>query len=328
MPELNENPSGTASAVAPAPEPAAANAAPAEGTAQKAGKKAAKEATSSLWTNAWRDLRRRPVFVLSAVIIVLLLAISAFPGWFTDTDPKPGDLTHFLQTPNLGHAFEADWFGYDAQGRSIYARVIYGARASIIVGVVTTLIVTVLGGFVGMMAGYFGGWLDAVLSRLTDIFSGVPILLGSLVILQAFTGRTAWTVSAAIGVLGWTQITRVMRGAVITCKQADYVQAARALGAGSGRILLRHVLPNSLAPVIVVATISLGMYISLEATLSYLGIGIQNGISWGGDISDGSEQIRNALHVLLFPAGFLSVTVLAFIMLGDAVRDALDPKLR
>ncbi|GHF15412.1 MULTISPECIES: ABC transporter permease [Streptomyces] len=317
MPELNDTATARATAtVSPA------------GTGDVTPEKPKKETSNSLWSNAWRDLRRRPVFIVSAVIILLLLAISAFPGWFTDADPKPGDLTHFLQKPNFSHIGDADWFGYDAQGRSIYARVIYGARASIIVGVVTTAIVTVLGMLIGMIAGYFGGWVDAVLSRLTDIFSGVPILLGSLVILQAFTGRTAWTVSAAIGVLGWTQITRVMRGAVITVKQADYVQAARALGAGSGRILMKHVLPNSLAPVIVVATISLGMYISLEATLSYLGIGIQNGISWGGDISDGSEQIRNALHVLLFPAGFLSVTVLAFIMLGDAVRDALDPKLR
>ncbi|WP_414168067.1 ABC transporter permease [Streptoverticillium reticulum] len=317
MPELNDTTTARASATVSS-----------TGTGAAAPEKPKKEVSNSLWANAWRDLRRRPVFIVSAVIILLLLAISAFPGWFTDADPKPGDLTHFLQKPNLSHVGDVDWFGYDAQGRSIYARVIYGARASIIVGVVTTAIVTLLGSFIGMIAGYFGGWLDAVLSRLTDIFSGVPILLGSLVILQAFTGRTAWTVSAAIGILGWTQITRVMRGAVITVKQADYVQAARALGAGSGRILMKHVLPNSLAPVIVVATISLGMYISLEATLSYLGIGIQNGISWGGDISDGSEQIRNALHVLLFPAGFLSVTVLAFIMLGDAVRDALDPKLR
>ncbi|MGK5641120.1 ABC transporter permease [Streptomyces sp. URMC 126] len=325
MPEQNDTSPGLASVIASAPDPDTGSPALAVDAPEP---KPGKERSNSLWANAWRDLRRRPVFIVSSVIIFLLLLISLFPGWFTDADPDPGDLSHYLQGPHWGNVFEEDWFGYDSQGHSIYARVIYGARASIIVGVVTTLLVTVLGGLVGMIAGYYGGWLDAVLSRCTDIFSGVPILLGSLVILQAFTGRTAWTVAVAIGALGWTQIARVMRGAVITCKQADYVQAARALGAGNGRILFRHILPNSIAPVIVVATIALGMYISLEATLSYLGIGIQDGISWGGDINAGSEQIRNALHVLLFPAGFLSVTVLAFIMLGDAVRDALDPKLR
>ncbi|MFE7119432.1 ABC transporter permease [Streptomyces sp. NPDC057654] len=287
-----------------------------------------KDQAKSLWANAWQDLRRRPVFIVSGIIIVLLIVIAIAPSLFTSANPKPGDLAHFMQKPKLGHFFEADWFGYDGQGRSIYARVIYGARASMTVGVFATLFVTIFGGLIGVIAGYFGGWVDALLSRLTDIFFGIPILLGSLVLLQAFAGRTAWTVALALGVLGWTQVARVMRGSVITVKQADYVQAARALGAGSGRIIFRHVLPNAIAPVIVVATIALGMYISAEATLSYMGIGIQNGISWGADISTASAQIRNSLHVLLFPAGFLTVTVLAFIMLGDAVRDALDPKLR
>ncbi|EXU67472.1 peptide ABC transporter permease [Streptomyces sp. PRh5] len=284
----------------------------------------------SLWGDAWYELRHRPLFWISAVLLVLLLAIAAFPGLFTSAEPRNGDLTnHFLTKPELTHFFQADWFGYDGQGRSIYARVIYGTRASIMVGVGVTAVVTFFGGLLGMAAGYFGGWIDSIISRIVDIFFGLPFLLGSMVVLNAFTERKVYVVIAALAFLGWTTIARVMRSSVITAKQADYVTAARALGAGTGRILFRHVLPNALAPTIVVATISLGAYISAEATLSFLGLGLADPtISWGIDISDAKDAIRDNPHVMLFPAGMLSLTVFAFITLGDAVRDALDPKLR
>ncbi|MEU5430493.1 ABC transporter permease [Streptomyces olivoreticuli] len=284
----------------------------------------------SLWSDAWRDLRRNPLFVASAVLILLLLVMTAFPSLFTDASPRDGNLQGaFLKDPEYGKVFSAEWLGYDGQGRSIWARLVYGARASVIVGVVVTAAVTLFGGLVGMLAGYFGGWLDSLLSRLTDIFAGIPFLLGAMVVLTSFDVRSVWVVSAALVFLGWTQIARVMRGSVISCKQADYVVAAKALGAGTGRILLRHILPNAVAPVIVVATIALGGYISAEATLSYLGIGLADPVvSWGIDVSAGKDQLRNAPHVLLFPALMVSITVLAFIMLGDAVRNALDPKLR
>ncbi|MFE5585879.1 ABC transporter permease [Kitasatospora sp. NPDC056531] len=289
-----------------------------------------REEARSLWGDAWRDLRRRPIFLISAVLILLLVIMAIFPGAFTDADPRKADLVHdYLRRPDWGDIFGTGWFGYDAQGRSIYARVIFGARASITVGIFVTATVTVLGGLTGMIAGYFGGAVDAVISRITDIFFGIPLLLGSLVLLNAFSTRTVWSVVIALGVLGWTQIARVMRGAVLTVKQADYVVAGRALGAGTGRLMFRHILPNAIAPVIVVATIALGGYIATEATLSFLGIGLQDPtISWGIDISSAQKVIRTAPYVLFFPAAALSVTVLAFIMLGDAVRDALDPKLR
>ncbi|MGW4895004.1 ABC transporter permease [Kitasatospora sp. NPDC004240] len=289
-----------------------------------------REAARSLWGDAWRDLRRRPIFLLSTVMIILLILMAIFPWAFTDADPRKADLVNdFLKRPDWTDFFGAGWFGYDGQGRSIYARVIYGARASITVGLCVTATVTLLGGLCGMFAGYFGGATDAVLSRITDIFFGIPLLLGALVLLNAFSSRTVWSVVIALSFLGWTQIARVMRGAVLTVKQADYVMAGRALGAGTGRLMSRHILPNAVAPVIVVATIALGGYIATEATLSFLGIGLQDPtISWGIDIASAQKFIRTAPFVLFFPAAALSITVLAFIMMGDAVRDALDPKLR
>jgi oligopeptide transport system permease protein len=284
----------------------------------------------SLWGDAWDDLRHNAYFVVSAVLILLLLTITAFPGWFTGADPVVGDLkNHFLQKPELGKVFSDGWLGYDGQGRSVYARLIYGTRASVVVGISVTFLVTLVGGITGMLAGYFGGVTDSVLSRITDVFFGVPFLLGAMVVMNSFAERKVWVVVLALAFLGWTQIARVMRGSVITVKQADYVHAAKALGAGTGRILFKHILPNAVAPVIVVATIALGGYISAEATLSYLGLGLSAPtISWGIDISDGANQIRTAQHILIYPSIMLSITVLAFIMLGDAVRNALDPKLR
>ncbi|MFI8961035.1 ABC transporter permease [Streptomyces sp. NPDC053493] len=318
MPDVTNTASAVEDAIAPPTAGAPAAAAPTQ------------EKTRSLWGDAWRDLRRNPYFIVSSVLILFLLTIAAFPGVFTSASPTAGDLVkHYLGKPDLANFGQPDWLGYDGQGRSVYARMIHGTRASIIVGIAVTVIVTVLGGLVGMIAGYFGGVVDAILSRIVDIFFGIPFLLGAMVVLQSFTDRTVMVIVGALAFLGWTQMARVMRGAVITVKQADYVHAAKALGASTSRILFKHILPNAMAPVIVVATISLGGYISAEATLSYLGLGFASPtVSWGVDISTAVDQIRVAPHILLWPSIMLSITVLAFIMLGEAVRNALDPKLR
>ncbi|TDD64049.1 ABC transporter permease [Jiangella aurantiaca] len=285
----------------------------------------------SLAGDAWRDLRRSPVFLVSAAIILVLVAMAAVPGLFTSADPRACDLAN-SRLPPSGSA----WFGYDLQGCDMYARTVHGARASILVGVLTTLGIALVGSVVGMFAGYHGGRVDALLSRLTDMFFAVPMLLGAIIVLATFpstVGTPAWQtigkVVMALGVLGWTTVARLMRSTVIQVKQADYVQAARGLGAGTSRILLRHILPNAVAPVVVYSTIILGVFVVLEATLSFLGIGLQAPvISWGIAISEARAYLRQSPHMLLFPGAFLSVTVLAFIMLGDAVRDAFDPRLR
>ncbi|GAA3881609.1 ABC transporter permease [Streptomyces lannensis] len=278
----------------------------------------------SLWSDAWRELRRNPVFVVSALVILFLLVISVRPSLITSGNPLQCELARSQEGARAGHPF-----GFDGQGCDVYTRTVYGARASVTVGVCATLGVALLGSVLGGLAGFFGGAWDAILSRTTDVFFAIPVVLGGLVLLSVVTSNTVWPVVGFMVLLGWPQISRIARGSVITVKQNDYVQAARALGASNSRILLRHIAPNAVAPVIVVATIALGTYIALEATLSYLGVGLKPpSVSWGIDISAASPYIRNAPHALLWPSGALAVTVLAFIMLGDAVRDALDPKLR
>jgi len=278
----------------------------------------------SLWSDAWHDLRRNPVFLASALVILFLVTLAIRPSLIASGNPLTCDLSKALDGSQSGHPF-----GFDGQGCDVYTRTVYGARASVTVGVCATLGVALLGSVLGGLAGFFGGGWDAILSRVTDIFFAIPVLLGGLVLLSVVTNSTVWPVVGFIVLLGWPQIARIARGSVITAKHNDYVLAARALGASNSRILLRHIAPNAIAPVIVVATIALGTYIALEATLSYLGVGLKPpSVSWGIDISAASPYIRNAPHALLWPSGALAITVLAFIMLGDAVRDALDPKLR
>jgi oligopeptide transport system permease protein len=282
------------------------------------------EKARSLWSDAWRDLRRNPVFLISALVILFLVFISLWPSAVASGSPLKCDLAKAQEGSQPGHPF-----GYDGQGCDVYTRTVYGARTSVTVGVLATLGVALLGSVLGGLAGFFGGTWDSFLSRITDVFFAIPVVLGGLVLLSVVTSNTVWPVIGFMVLLGWPQISRIARGSVITARQNDYVQAARALGATNSRLLLRHITPNAVAPVIVVATIALGTYIALEATLSYLGVGLKPPtVSWGIDISAASPYIRNAPHALLWPSGALALTVLAFIMLGDAVRDALDPKLR
>ena len=282
-------------------------------------------APSTLWSEAWQKLRRRPLFWISAVLILLVCAVALFPGLFTSQDPRMCQLSNSLGDAQPGHPF-----GFDRQGCDLYSRVIYGARPSVLVGVQTTLAVTVLGTAIGSIAGFFGGWFDTILSRLTDIFFAVPLVLAAIVIMQVFSGsRGVLTVVAVLAAFGWTQIARITRGSVLSVKNNDFVTAARSLGMGGWAILGRHILPNAAAPIIVYATVALGTFIVAEATLSFLGIGLPPSVvSWGGDISQAQASLRVRPAVLFYPAGALALTVLAFIMMGDAVRDALDPKVR
>ena len=223
----------------------------------------------------------------------------------------------------------AHWFGTDLQGHDIYARTVYGARASVMVGLGATVAVFVVGTALGALAGFYGGWLDAVVSRITDVFFGLPLLLAAIVLMQVMHHRTVWTVIAILSLFGWPQIARVARGSVLEVRGSDYVLAAQALGLSKFQILLRHALPNAVGPVIAVATVALGVFIVTEATLSYLGVGLPTSVvSWGGDINVAQMRLRAGSPILFYPAGALGITVLAFMMMGDALRDALDPASR
>jgi oligopeptide transport system permease protein len=277
------------------------------------------------WGDAWKSMRSRPMFWVSSVLFLFILFVSAAPGVFTNESPNQGCLlANSDGAPVSGHPF-----GFTRQGCDVFARVLYGAQASVMVGFLATIIVVIAGVIIGSLAGYYGGWLDSVVSRIGDIFFAIPIVLGSIVIMSTVDNRTPLLVALVIALFAWPQIARIMRGAVMTAKQADYVTASIALGLSRFRILLRHVLPNAIAPVIAVATVSLGTYIVAESTLSFLGIGLPpSTMSWGNDISQARTSLATNPLVLVFPAGALSITVLSFLMLGDVVTDALDPKER
>ena len=198
------------------------------------------------------------------------------------------------------------------------------------VGILTTLAVVLIGGTVGALAGYFGGWFDALLSRITDVFFAIPLLLAAIVFMQMFKGsRSIFMVVIVLSMFGWTSIARITRGSVLSAKNEEFVTAARATGASRARILLSHIIPNSMAPIIVYATVALGTFIVSEASLSFMGIGLPTSVvSWGADISSAQTSLRTNPMVLFYPASALAMTVLSFIMMGDAVREALDPKAR
>lgn len=299
---------------------------------------------ASLWADAWRELRTNPLFLFSAAIILLFSAMAVFPQFFVDlvngADPHAANLSNSLDRPSAAHPF-----GFDLQGRDYLARVVHGARVSMTIGVIVVGGAALIALVVGSIAGFFGRATDAVLSRVTDVFFAIPTVLAGLVFLTALDGEMSllgvtfnWNsfdqskiirVILVLVLFGWPTMMRIARSAVIGEKEKEYVTAARALGASNTRIIARHILPNAIAPVIVYATIFTGIIIAAEATLSFLGVGLQlPAISWGLMVSGAQDRVLQAPHLLLFPGLFLSLTVFGFILMGDALRDALDPKLR
>ena len=279
---------------------------------------------AGLWSDAWRQLRRNPLFVGPAVVIVLFTVMAVAPGLFTRTDPRACDLSHSLLRPSARH-----WFGYDLQGCDYYARVIHGARVSMTVGIATVAGTTLVAVVLGTLAGFYGGIVDTVIARVTDVWFALPTVLGAVVVLSVLGGNGLPQLTLVLVLFGWPTMTRLMRSAVLSVRDMEYVTAARALGAGDLRLMWRHILPNALAPVIVYGAIRVGIVIAAEATLSCLGLGLQlPSISWGLMIAGAQPRLLTAPHLLLFPGLFLSVTVLAFVLLGDALRDAFDPRLR
>jgi peptide/nickel transport system permease protein/oligopeptide transport system permease protein len=282
----------------------------------------------SLWGDVRYELARKPVFWISLTLVLMILSMAFVPQLWAETSPTAAGACP-LENARVKPSAAVP-FGYTDAGCDMWSSMVYGAGKSVIVAILTTMGIVILGVLFGTLAGYYGGFLDTVVSRITDIFFGLPFILGALVFLAIFPVRNVWTITAVLTLFGWTSLTRVMRGSVIATKQRDYVDAARALGASDLFIIRKHILANSIAPVIVLATISLGAFISAEATLTFLGVGYQRPtVSWGLLVADGQTlALAGFWHLLVIPASFIVITVLAFILLGDALRDALDPRTR
>lgn len=286
--------------------------------------------TRTLWGDAWKRLRRNKLAVIGAVwiLFMILVALTAdlwAPQWLgspTDIDSTQSAALSKLP-PSLEHPF-----GTDVTGRDQLVRVIYGARVSLTVGVIATVISTAIGLVMGALAAFYGGIWDVIIMRLADMFLAIPYTLFVIVML-AVIGQGIQNVFIAIGILGWPSIARVFRSAILSVKENDYVDAARAMGASDFRIVARHIFPNSVASIVVYATMNVGGAILTESALSYLGMGVTPPTpSWGIMIQDGQTFLATQPWLMIMPGIAILTTVLAFTLLGDGLRDALDVKMK
>jgi oligopeptide transport system permease protein len=291
---------------------------------------------TGLWKDAWVRFRRNRLAVAGLVIVVLfiILAVGArFPGtpgglWkilHIARDPFQQDVTNSVAPPSLQHPF-----GTDALGRDVFSRVLYGASISLTIGIIVQFLILIVGGTIGMAAGYFGGRIDNLLMRFTDIMYAFPDLLLVLVFVAAFSnGPRLLTIFAAIALVNWVGLARLVRGQVLSIKEKEYVEAAKMTGTAPFKLIVKHLIPNSLGPVIVTLTFGIPAAIFTEAALSFLGIGIRPPEpSWGVMIEDGYGAIFADQWLVLFPAIAVALTMLSFTFIGDGLRDALDPRMK
>ena len=275
--------------------------------------------TRSVWRRLARDGRAR----IGVVVVVLLVFAAVAAPVIAGHDPVQIDLLRQLERPSAEH-----WMGTDVQGRDVWARLVYGARVSLAVGLVSQAIALVLGVALGLVAGFYGRWVDDLVMRLADVTLAFPTLL-LLIAMVAALQPSLGVVLLVIGLVGWAGMARLVRGQVLVVRQLEYVQAVRALGGRDRRVMLRHVLPNVIAPVVIAATLGVAGAIMAEAALSFLGLGVQPPTpSWGAMIADGRDlsQLRRSPWTSVFPGIAIGLAVLGFNLLGDALRDALDPR--
>jgi peptide/nickel transport system permease protein/oligopeptide transport system permease protein len=287
-------------------------------------------ASRTLWGDAWRRLRRNKLAMAGLIwaIMIILVALSA-DLWVPQRygDPELLDSSQVVERMLLSPSSEHP-FGTDRLGRDVLARIIYGARISLAVGLVAVSISVIIGLIMGALAAYYGGLWDAIIMRLADVFLAFPYILFAIALI-AVLGRGYINVFIAIGLLGWPSIARVFRGSILSVKENEYVDAARALGASDLRIMARHILPNAVAPIIVYGTMSIGGAILTEAALSFLGMGVQPPTpSWGLMLSEARAFLFTAPWLMIYPGAAILTTVLAYVLLGDGLRDALDVKMK
>ncbi|MEU6641909.1 ABC transporter permease [Saccharomonospora sp. NPDC046836] len=276
----------------------------------------------------WATLRNRVQFWVSVVLLALLAIIAAVPGplagIFGEGDPRACDLPASNRPPVSGHLF-----GTDVQGCDVLANVLFGTRTSLFIGLATTAICLVVAVALGTLAGYAGGWVDALIARTADVVLGFPFLLGAIIVLNTAPNRSPLLLAAVLAFFSWPTFARLIRSSVKEVREREFVQASHVLGLSQPRVVLTHVLPNSLAPTLAIAATMVGGVIGAEATLTFLGVGlVPPSISWGVQLSTAQSYFQSAPHTVVFPSIFLTVTVISLIMLGDALRDALDPRGR
>ena len=271
----------------------------------------------------WRRFKRNKLAIVGLVMIILLVLVAVFAPLIAPYEIDERDSGNFRSAPSTEH-----WFGTDQIGQDVFSRVVYGARVSLRIGIIATGMSLIIGLALGSIAGYFGRSLDTLIMRITDIFLAIPYIVLAVAIASVL-GRSENTVIIVLGLTGWLGICRIVRASFLSLRQLEYVEAARALGYGQRRIMFRHILPNALQPIIVYGTIAIGAVILSEAALSFLGVGPQYPTpAWGLMVSEAGGSLSTAPHMMFFPGMAIFLTVLAFVFVGDGLRDALDPKLK
>jgi oligopeptide transport system permease protein len=277
----------------------------------------------SLWRAAAGRFAANRAAMAGVLVLVLITAFAFVAPLASPHDMETNDWERIQVAPTTA---QAHWFGTDANGRDLFVRVAAGARVSLAIGLITTLVAVLIGVLYGAVAGYVGGRTDQVMMRIVDVLYALPLFFAIIILVTVF-GRNIFLVFLAIGAVEWLTIARIVRGQTLAAKQTEYVEAARALGAPASRIILRHIVPNVVGPVIVFSTLLVPTVILVESFLSFLGLGVQEPqTSWGLLISQGTSALDSAPWLLVIPAAFLAATMFAFNFVGDGLRDALDPR--
>ena len=275
------------------------------------------------WQDAWRRLKQNKTAMLGMIIVILVFTLAIAGPIFTETNYSDQNLMRANESPSKDH-----WFGTDAHGRDLFERVLYGGRVSLQVAVVATVVQFIIGVLYGGISGYLGGRVDNIMMRIVDIIHTIPLVLYAI-LLMVVVGPGLNSVILAIGTIYWVSMARIVRGQVLSLKEQEFVLAAKTLGAGTWRILMRHLIPNALGPIIVTLTMMIPSAIFTESFLSFIGLGVSAPMaSWGSLASDALSGLRSFPYQLFYPSIAICITMLGFNFLGDGLRDALDPRLR
>jgi oligopeptide transport system permease protein len=279
--------------------------------------------STTYWQDAWRRLKKNKMAMVGLYMIMFILALAVVGPWLTHISYSDQNLVKANLPPDSEH-----WFGTDNLGRDIFVRVLYGARISLAIGIVASLINLIIGVVYGGISGFFGGRIDSIMMRIVDILYSIPVLL-YVILLMVVLEPGLTNIFIALGIGYWQRMARIVRGQILSLKEQEYVLAARTVGANHWRILFRHLFPNSMGPIIITMTLAIPEAIFVEAFLSFIGLGVSAPMaSWGVLASEGVTSLRSYPFQLLFPAAAISITMLAFNFLGDGLRDALDPRMR